>query len=347
MSTNDHYVIIGNGPAGNRAADTLRDRDPHARISILTDEPMLFYYKHKLTRFMAGEIAQDKLVARTLDSYKHKNIRLRVNNVVERIDSMEKTLCLAHMEKIRYTKLIIASGSRPGLPDTMLPFAPHISLISSFSDIQRLKARITAAQSFFILGGDLVGFDVLNALRTMGKTVSFLLQPRAFWPFTLDEAMTRDIMANLAPLGITPLTGDSVTAIEPEKDGYQVTLAQGTRTKVDMVMAFPGLTPNAGFALGSGIDVDHGILVNEHLKTNLDDIYACGSCAQIFNPRLKTYTTSVGWQNALVQGEVAAQNLLGGSAAAEPAPQDYFEVQGVKIKTSWWDVQDLKGELQS
>ncbi|MCK5349096.1 MAG: FAD-dependent oxidoreductase, partial [Desulfobacula sp.] len=112
---------------------------------------------------------------------------------------------------------------------------------------------------------------------------------------------------------------------------------------VDMVFSFNGLSPNIDFAKGSGIDIDYGILVNEYLKTNVDSIYACGSCAQIYNPTTKNYTTSIGWPNAVVQGEVAAFNLLGDHKIIESVGRKYFDLEGVKIKTTWWE--DIDDEV--
>ena len=108
-----------------------------------------------------------------------------------------------------------------------------------------------------------------------------------------------------------------------------------------MIFSFNGLRPNIEFAKGTGIDIDHGILVNEYLKTNMDDIYACGSCAQIYNPDIKSYSTSIGWPNAVAQGKVCAHNLLGDHKKIEPAGRKYFDLEGVTIKTNWWeDIED-------
>jgi nitrite reductase (NADH) large subunit len=345
MPASDHYVIIGNGPAGNRAADTLREGDPEAGITIVSDESTLAYHRHRLTGVMAGNLSEASLTARDMESYRQKRIRLRVGNVVERIDPATKTLFFSHMETLRYTRLVIASGSRPVFPENLAPFSAHIGLVGSLREVRRIRDKVKAARSFFILGGDLVGFDVMNTLRSMGKSVTFLLQGSAFWPFTLDAAMTRTITENLAALGVTTLAEDTLASVEPgDGGGYRVTTTRGVLTEADMLLAFPGLAPCVDFARGSGIDTDHGILVDEHLRTNLADIYACGSCAQIFNPDLRTYSTSVGWCSAVTQGEVAARNLLGEALTAEPAPVNLFDVQGVKVTTTWWDTRDLKDQ---
>ena len=97
MPKKDHYVIIGNGPAGNKAADVLRENDRNARITILSDEHFSFYYRHKLCDFMSGVIDEDTLKVKFYKEYKEKNIRLRLGQRVEKIDPDSKTLFLKSM----------------------------------------------------------------------------------------------------------------------------------------------------------------------------------------------------------------------------------------------------------
>ena len=76
--------------------------------------------------------------------------------------------------------------------------------------------------------------------------------------------------------------------------------------------------------------------MDDNLRTNYKDIYACGDCAQIYNPELKSYWVSIGWQNAELQGEIAALNLLGDQKVIKPLPKKVLEVEGIKVNTSWW-----------
>lgn len=335
MSKDDHYVIIGNGPSGNRAGEILRENDPSARVTIISDECVPLYYKHKLTSFIAGEIGEDELMVET--GLEQDTVRMRLGQCVEGIDPQNRVIFLQHMEKVCYTKLIIAAGSRPGLPHSMSALSDHLNFLSSFWDVKRHKEPIADARRFFVLGGDLVGFRFVRMLASMGKEVSISLYPEAFWPFELKPDMVEAVCGNLEPLGIEVMANDPVAGVEPANKGYQVITSKDAARQADMVFAFPGLVPNTGFAAGRGIDIDHGILVDEYLKTSIDNIYACGSCAQIYNPKLKSYATSVGWPNALIQGEVAALNLLGAERKIESAPRRFFELEGVRVETVWWE----------
>src|SRR3989339_712181 len=337
MPHRDHYVIIGNGPAGNHAAATLRNRDKEAEITIISDECAPFYYKPRLTGYIANEIDEHRLLVNSLETYKQKDIGLRLGRKIVKIDPGSKQVFCAHMEVIPYSKLIIASGSTARLLPSMKAYAEHLKFITSYADVMAYKDRIQAAKSFFLFGGDLVGFKFLKMLNSMGKNITLMVHANAFWPFTLNDDMLDSVFTSLSKYDVSILVKDDISTIEKNTNGYTVKTLRGLEKTVDMVFSFNGLIPNIDFVQGSGINTDHGILVNEYLKTNVDDIYACGSCAQIYNPFLKTHTTSIGWANAAVQGETAAFNLLGDQHIIEYAGRKYFDLEGVKFKTTWWE----------
>lgn len=337
MPDNDHYVIIGNGPAGNHAAVALREKDKDAKITIISDECIPYYYKPRLTDYLAGKISREDILVDTTALYKGQDIRIRCGQEVSRIDPDSKILLLQHMEKIQYSKLIIASGSRARVLPSMSAYAEQLQFVTSYSDVMAVKEQIHNNTEFFIFGGDLVGFKFLRLLHSMGKKVSILIYPDAFWPYHLTSRMLSRITENLSRYTEDIIVNDDIRSIEHRNGSFRVFTRKGIEKTADMVFSFNGLSPNIEFAKGSGIDIDHGILVNEYLKSNIDSIYACGSCAQVYNPAIKSYSTSIGWPNAVAQGKVAALNLLGACKAVEPVSTKYFDLEGVKIKTSWWE----------
>jgi NAD(P)H-nitrite reductase large subunit len=338
MPTSDHYVIIGNGPAGNAAAFTLRENDPDARITIISHENISFYAKPKLVRYLAGDIDKSALMVKEPDAYLQNNIRLRLGQTVMRIDLQNRCLHLAHMETVQYTRLVIASGSRARLLPSMKPYADCLTFVTEYNDIKGMREKIAAGKHFFVFGGDLVAFKFLKMLTHMKKQVTLLLYPKAFWPHTLTHAMQKTIVDNLAHTGAHILVNDDLDTIVPaEQGGYNVTTQQGVKKQADLVFTFNGLIPNVDFARGCGLDIDHGILVDETMRTCLENVFACGSCAQIYNPDLTSYTTSIGWPNAVAQGKVAGLNLAGETCRVQQAGRKYFDLEGVKIKTTWWE----------
>ncbi len=332
-----HYVILGNGPAGNRAALTLREHDPEGDITIISDENIEFYYKPRLTGYLAGKVAQERLKVRDFKFYEDKGIRLRLGQKVSALDLDQNQVLLDHCETVGFDRLIIAAGSTERLLPSLAPFKEHLKFITSYKAVMAFKDQIQQANEFFLLGGDLVGFRFSSMLRSMGKRVTMLLFPDAFWPFNLTDEMLKNIEASLSNTGTKVIPRDALAHVETRDGKPWITTRAGIEQAADLVFSFNGLIPRVDFAKGSGLDIDRGILVNEFLQTNVEHVYACGSCAQIYHPGIKAYITSMGWPNADIQGKTAALNLLGESRRVESAPRKYFDLEGVQIKTAWWD----------
>jgi NADPH-dependent 2,4-dienoyl-CoA reductase/sulfur reductase-like enzyme len=105
---------------------------------------------------------------------------------------------------------------------------------------------------------------------------------------------------------------------------------------VGLIGAFFGLVPDIKFMVGSGLRIDRGILTDEYLNTGFEYVYATGDCAQIYHPEIRDYWVSIGHDNAVNLGRIAALNLVGGKVPAEVKKESIYDVQGVKVNTSWW-----------
>lgn len=336
MPSKDHYVIIGNGPAGNHAAATLRKKDAEALVTIISDECVPYYYKPKLTGYISGSISRDDLIVNPLEFYAQSRIRARLGQKVLKIDTETNSLVLDHQEQIQYTALVIASGSHARVLPDMERFAEHLKFVTCYDDVLEYADRIKKEKAFFIFGGDLVGFKFARMLDKMGKKVTVMMYPKAFWPYQLTDEMTDQIVKSLSSENVSIIVRDDIEDLRRVKGQYRISTARGKKVTADLVFSFNGMIPVTDFAKGTDIDIDHGILVDEYLKTSVNNVWACGSCAQIYNPSIKAYTTTIGWPNAVTQGEVAALNLLGDTRKVESVGRKYFDLEGVKIKTTWW-----------
>jgi NAD(P)H-nitrite reductase large subunit len=336
MPKNDHYVIIGNGPSGNRAAEVLRTHDSEARITIVSDEGFSFYYKHMLFDFLAGDKSEETLKVKPHSEYKEKNIRMRLGQKVERIDPDNRVLYFKHMEKVGYTKLILATGATHRVIPSFANFAQYFSVMTGYNDALNLKPQLESTKSVIVIGGDFISIDFAKMLSRMKKKVTFLLYSECFWPVDITKQMAEAVSSNMEKKGISTILDDYPASIKKKGKEYNLKTEKGITLNVDMIFSFMGMVPNIGFIIGSGIDTEKGVLVDEYLRTNNPDIYACGDCAQIYNPKLKDYWASVGWGNAGLQGETAAYNLLGEQRVVKPMPKKIFEVEGIRVNTSWW-----------
>jgi NADPH-dependent 2,4-dienoyl-CoA reductase/sulfur reductase-like enzyme len=119
------------------------------------------------------------------------------------------------------------------------------------------------------------------------------------------------------------------------KHRYEIEV-NSKKIQAGMIGAFFGLVPDIRFLAGCGLRIDRGILVDEYLNAGFEGIYATGDCAQVYHPELGDYWVSIGHDNAVNLGVLAAMNLVGGKIRAEVEKERIFDVQGIKVNTSWW-----------
>lgn len=332
-----HYVIIGNGAAANRAADVIRSGDAEGRISLVSDEFFPFYHRHLLSRYIMGEKDEEALVVRPPSYYKENRIRLRLGQRVVRVDFQNSLLYLKHMEKIRYTSLLLSVGAKARIPEIHYAYQEHFTSLKTLADARAIRERLPGIKRLLILGGDVISVRVAENLKKAGKEVLFMIDRGAFWPLELSDPDRRQIASALTSKGMKVISGDAVTGVSREKSGKYVVRTDHEELKdLGMVWAFFGYTPDVDFLLGSGLDIERGILVDECLKTNIPNVFAAGDCAQVYNPRIRNYWVSIGWPNAEWLGEVAAHNMLGEALCIKRPEPRTLEFEGVTVSTSWW-----------
>lgn len=338
MINQHHYVIIGNGASANAAAENIRTANSNCRITLISDEFFPFYHRHLLCEYISGKKDGHDLAVRPPSYYKENAIRLRLGQKVVKIDMPTQTIYLEHMEKIHYDTLLIAVGGTPKVPEKYHAYQDHFTTIKTLADARRLQQNLAAIQHAVILGGDLISVRIATTLKNLGINVTFFVDQDSFWPLELDASTTTALTNALAAKGITTVADDTIKTLKALAP-HQFTLStnNGNTLEANMIGAFFGLQPAVDFLMGSGLDLERGIIVNEYLETNIAHVYAAGDCAQIYNPAIRNYWVPVGWNNALRLGEVAGQNMAGARVSTTPPKTSVLKIDGVQVKTSWWD----------
>lgn len=333
----EHYVIIGNGATANKAADVIRAGDDQARITLISDEFFPFYYRHLLCQYLAGDKEEAELLVRPPSYYKEKRIRSRLGQTVVKVDFDTRTLYLRHKEKVHFTAMLLALGGRPRIPEVYYAWQEHLTTMKTLAEARALRQKLPTIQRILIVGGDLISVRLTDQLLAKGKEVSFLIDEHAFWPLELSAAEKKDFAAFLQKRGVTVLADDSLAGVDRlPAGGYQVQSRQGREMEFDLVGGFFGMIPDVEFLIGSGLDIERGIIADEFLRTNIPRVYAAGDCAQVYCPALKNYWVSIGWANAEQLGEVAGHNLLGRQMMIDQPVAKPLSFNGLTVNTAWW-----------
>ncbi len=334
--SSDHYLVIGNGPAGHKAAHTLREKAPDARVTLISKDHESCYRPRHLPDLIAGKIEEEALYECPIDSYKGKGIKLRSSQRVVDINLRDKQIQLDHKEILSFSGVIIAVGGVPRIPGPYDRFRHHLLTLKTIHDAEVWVDKLSRVDSILVMGGDLTSLAVTKALLQLKKKVYFMLNDDALWPIRCNDALFEDVAQKLSQRDVEVLQHRQLNNIDRlSNDAYEVDV-EGRKIQVGIIGAFFGLTPDIQFLAGKGLRIDRGILVNQFLNTGFEGVYATGDCAQIYHPEIRDYWVSIGHENAVNLGHVAASNLAGEKVEAEVATESVFDVQGIKVNTSWW-----------
>ena len=309
-----HNVIIGNGSAGNGAAATLRERDPDCRITIITMGSLPFYNRYDLPRVFRGCYDWREILVHPLSYYDDQHITLRRNSRVTDVDGRKRTITFAHNETMHYDRLLVCAGGQGYLPEELSDYRGLMNGFNSFEAAITTYKALPAGGSMIMLGGDMIGLDLARTLIDTGYKVLLLTNEYTFWPHRIADDEREGFISALKHMGVEVIDGVHPVAVEQGaagKPARRVVLDGGGEVLGDVVMPSYGLVPTAEFMLGSGVDIERGMLVDPMLHTTDENIWAAGDVCQIWSAEDNSYRFYYGWNNVRLMGEVAARNVTG------------------------------------
>jgi 3-phenylpropionate/trans-cinnamate dioxygenase ferredoxin reductase subunit len=311
-----HYVIIGSGVAGNHAAEVLRDREPECRITIVTNNRLLFYNRYLLPQiFLGAGDGWQRFLAYPPQHYMERRMQVRRDTVVTRIDSGRREITFGHGEVIAYDKLLVASGARGYLPEELAEYRALIHPFGSYEQAIAVRRALPDSGTVIMLGGDMIGLDLARSLTQAGHRVVLVTGEFTFWPHTVIPEERDAFCEALERMGIERISNsggvDAIEAGAPGRSARRVVLRDGREIHGDVVLSFMGLVPSVDFMLGSGVDIERGLLVDPTLRTSDPHIYAAGDVCQIWSAEDHGYRFYYGYRNVRAMGELAALNMTG------------------------------------
>jgi len=314
------HVIVGGGLAGAKAAEALRGQGYDGELVLIADEPHRPYERPPLSKgYLAGKATRDEVFVHPEDWYREHDVDLRLGSAVLTVDRAERCVQLADGERVRYDKLLLATGSSPRtLP---VPGADSALYLRRIEDSEAISATFGAGRRLVVIGGGWIGLEVAAAARQAGGEVTVIEAAE----LPLLQVLGPELAAVFANLhranGVRLLLGATLAEIAPTG----VRLADDTVVEADAVVVGVGITPNTGLAADAGLDVDNGILVDASLRTSDPDIFAAGDVANALHPLLGKHIRVEHWANALNQPAVAAAAMLGGDAVYDELPYFYTD----------------------
>ncbi|HEY5719954.1 MAG TPA: FAD-dependent oxidoreductase [Gammaproteobacteria bacterium] len=309
-----HHVIIGNGPAGAVAADTLREHDPESRITLLGDEPEPPYGRMAIPYYLNGQIDEaGTWLRRDPEHFVKAGVETRRARV-SAVAPERSELTLDDGGTLGYDRLLIATGSRPNRPPIAGTEAPHVLTCWTLADAREIAKRAQRGSRVVLLGAGFIGCIILEALASRGVELTVVEMAERMVSRMLDANAGGLLQQWCTNSGVDVRTATGVTAIDSSGPQAVLQLSDGSSLTADLVILATGVRSNIDFLAGSGIETDAGVLVDDTLQSSVPGIYAAGDAAQGRDFNTGQRVVNAIQPVAADHGRIAALNMAGAPA---------------------------------
>ena len=310
MSTS--YVIIGDGIAGSSAAETIREEDPDADITVITDEGEALYNRILIKEFAKGKLPEAPISIHEPDWYDERDITLQLNTLVTQVDADAHELHTHEGDVIDYDKLLVATGGTPSELPVENSDAEGIHHFWTFQDARSIREGAEAAEKGVVIGAGLLGIDLAAVCGAQDVEAKYIMRGNRWWRYGLSLDGAEMIHDALAEKNVECVFESGVDRfVTDDEDRVVATVdANGNEYESEFVGVAIGLNFNTEYLQGTGIEEESGIVVDRHMQTSVEDIYAAGDITRFYDTIIDEYNQNGSWGSAKEQGVVAAKNMV-------------------------------------
>jgi 3-phenylpropionate/trans-cinnamate dioxygenase ferredoxin reductase subunit len=319
------YVLVGGGGAGSAAATEIRRHDPAGSILLIGQEHSRPYIRTTLSKeYLRREKTRMEIAIEPVGWYSQRDIELRTGRRVSRLDTSRRSIALDNGEEISFDKLLLATGASPRLLTIPGADLPNVFYLRTIDDCDRLHHAIDKAKAegrtyeggrgkAVIIGSGVLAVEVAASLNQMGVHSELLTGGRQPWGKFAGENTAKFLTRYLQNHGVVVHVDASADRLEGDGRVQRVVSSIGS-IDCDFVVVAIGMSVNRELLRGTPISAEKAILVDEHCRTNVADIYAAGDCAAIFDPLFGKHRILDHWDNAGITGAIAGANMAGADA---------------------------------
>ena len=315
------YVILGNGIAGQTAAEELRKADGEASIVIVAAERHPLYNRVALPRYLRGQVRREKVFMRTVEDYAKQNLEIHFETWATEVDAAAKIVRTNRGQELGYDALLIATGGRPKPPPW--PGSDEVAACLGFQtldDTDDIIAKADSSERVLVMGGSFIGYELAEGVSFRHKpSVTWIMRGPWFLRYVLDEEGGRLCRQMGEAQGVQFITSDEVQKFSRTNGRYLAETVNGNRVEFDLLTYGVGLDYYTEPAAAAGAELKKGIVTDAKLRTSAPDVYAAGDVAVFYDLMVERHNQMGTWDNAEAHGRVAARNMAG-------ADEDFFDV---------------------
>jgi nitrite reductase (NADH) large subunit len=321
------FGIIGNGVAATTAIREIRSKDESIEIDLFTDERHPYYPRPYLIDLVANRRTIKETIRYDLDWYEKNNVNLYLSTPVFQIDTQKLRIISTGADYGDYDSILIAVGSRPFIPPFEGLDKNNVHVIRTLDDALDIREAVKGAGREIVIGGGILGIELAAAMKEVGGDPIVVDFAKHLLPIQLDEEGSKVLTKQIEDRGIQVLFGFECKGITGDRDATGIISKQGDEIKGDLVVIATGVRSNTIIAKNSGIDIHHGIAVDEHMQTSAKHVFAAGDCAEWNNE----WYGIIPWATSTAR--VAAQNMMEfGSANFDGiTPSNQLQVVGIDL----------------
>jgi NAD(P)H-nitrite reductase large subunit len=307
-------VIIGNSAAGTAAIEAIRQHDSESRIVQFSDEEFPLYSRCLLSYYLAGTIAQHRLLYRERNFHEFHAVMLHAGPGYRamHLDAGRQQIGCDNGITIDFDRLLICTGSSAKLPSNLPKGIQGICVLRNILDAEKVKEHLPNVQAAVVLGAGLIGIKAATALHARGIQTAIVARSNRVLSQMIDADAGRIMARTLQDQKIEVLLGTDIAEVRTANNKVTgVRTDDGRSIECQLLIAAKGVSPNMAWIDSNAIEKKWGIKTDQHMRTNQENIFAAGDVAEAFDIALDDYAVNALWTCAVEQGRIAGLNLIG------------------------------------
>lgn len=305
------YAIIGNSTAAIGAIESIRKYDKTTPITLISDEPWHTYSRPLISYYLGGKVKEENMIYRPLDFYTKNNVETILGVKAVKVDFEGKTVTLETKKTLKYTRLLIATGGKPFVPPMEGLGKKKIFNFIKFDDVKEIEKLAIKGSRAVVVGASFSGLKAVEALVKRGVDITVIDIMSRIMPRVLDDTAAGIARKRLEENGVKVLLGNTVDKILGDDTATGVLLKDGTQIDCDFIILAIGVRCNTDLVKDTGIKINRGIVVDDHMRTSIPGVYAAGDVAEGYNFIEDKMMEIAIIPNAYNQGETAGANMAG------------------------------------
>jgi nitrite reductase (NADH) large subunit len=314
MRSRHAHVIIGAGAAGMAAAAAIREQDAAARITVVSAEADRPYFRPLIPFLISGQKDPTAMSLEGQGPFRTDRVDLKLGTPAVTIDTERQAVILANGQELAYDKLLIATGSRPLVPEVVEKQSiPGVYTLRTMADARSIVERCQSARQVVMLGGGMLNVKTAFALLSLGLEVTLVEIETSVLPWLMEADAAALIHNALLKAGLKVITGATLRRLRynPDSGIKRVELTSGETLACQMVLIGIGVQPNIALLKSTSLHCDQGVGIDNHCASRVANVFAAGDVATRIDPVSGAVFKTALWTQAVEMGRCAGLNMTG------------------------------------